>query len=221
VGGSKINNTQPHKLTKVSTAEFKKAFSTSRPRLVDPVSGGLAFAATASGPLTVPILVPFVVVVTTTVLVWTHLRGLGNTIFIPSIPADLGVDTRDIPYDPEDPIGFPRSITALTENLQIIERWLAYMTALALENRIPLALQEQILSYLETLTNMQESYYDLLNNCVTQLEEDASPLADNLQELLENWRTTGNLIRSTYRLFENKLCIRPENSRIPTQWFED
>ena len=220
MGGNKANNAQPGKLTKINTAEFKRALSTSR-RHGYPVPEGLAFAAAASNPWAVPILVPFVVVVTTTVLVWTHLRGLGNPIFIPSIPAEIGVDTGDISNDPADPIGFPRSITVLTENLQIIQRWLAYVTVLALENRIPLALQEQILLYLETLTKMQESYFDLLNNMVIQLEEDANPLAENLQELLDIWRTTGNLIMQTYRVFENKLCIRPEDSKIGIQWFED
>ena len=68
---------------------------------------------------------------------------------------------------------------------------------------------------------MQESYYDMLNNWVIQLEEDASPLVDNLQELLERWRDVGNLIVRAYRLYEDKSSIRPEDSRIPTQWFEE
>ena len=221
MGGNKVNNAQPHKLTKVSTAEWKRAFSTSRPRLVDPVSGGLAFAATASGPLSVPILVPFIIVTTVTVLSFAALRGLAQPIFIPNIPADLGVDTADIPNDPADPIGFPRIIIVFTETLQMIERWLAYITVLVLNNEIPLALTEQLLSHIETLFKIQEAHYDMLNNWVNQLDEDGNPLLDSLEELLEDWRDTGNLIINTYRLFENKLCIRPEDSKIPIQWFEE
>jgi hypothetical protein len=47
---------QPYKLTKLNKAEFKRAFSTSRPYLADPISGALAFVAgTAGSAIAIPL----------------------------------------------------------------------------------------------------------------------------------------------------------------------
>lgn len=211
---------QPYKLTKLNKAEFKRAFSTSRPYSADPISGGLAFVAgTAGSALAVPLWVPIIVGVATTTIVFTvWIDTLAPTIFP---DPELRIDIQEIPQDETDPTGWQPGIQVLTENLGILDRWLAYVITLLLDNSLQRYEVQDILSVLEILNRVQETYFEVIRNWMEQLNEDGSPLYQDLSRLYTQWRRTGNFIMRAYRLYERKLNISPEDSRIGVQWFEE
>jgi hypothetical protein len=71
IGGARLLN--PHKLKSLDVAKFKKAFSTSKPHFVDPVSGSaLAFIPTIpANALGASVAIPIFIVITGTALVFS------------------------------------------------------------------------------------------------------------------------------------------------------
>lgn len=210
---------QPYKLTKLNIPKFKRAFSTSRPYSADPVSGLTFAVGTMSSAISVPLWVPVIVAVVTTTAVFTIWLDAPTANIYPD--PDLRFDVQDIPNDPADPAGWQPGIQALAGNLGIINRWLAYVITLLLDNSLHRYEIEDIMSVLEILHRVQETYYNIIENWVDQLNEDGSPLHEDLSHLYRQWRRTGNFIIQAYRLFERELNISPANSIIEPQWFED
>jgi hypothetical protein len=159
-----------------------------------------------------------VAVTTTTVVFTVWLNTLTPEIY-PN--PELRLDIEEIPQDPADPAGWQPGIQVLAENLGILNRWLAYVITLLLDNNIQRYEVQDILSVLEILHHVQETYFEIIRNWMEQLNEDGSPLYQDLHHLYTQWRRTGNFIIRAYRLYERELNIRPEDSRIEFQWYEE
>lgn len=104
---------------------------------------------------------------------------------------------------------------SIKKKLAIINKFLAYITVLLLDNRFFNYQIEDILSILEYLFCVHEAYYGALTHFVNQLDIENSPLLSDFEELHQEWRETGNINLRVYRLFEGRLNINPANSRIP------